>query len=130
MTTSRGTSLRGDAARTAHRGTVEVDLGSIAEFLLENLGAGLVGLLAGVDPQTARRWARGAAGQPREAAERRLRGAYQAFQELLPHEASATIRAWFMGMNPQLDDISPAEAIAQDRYRDTLAAARAFISGG
>lgn len=115
---------------TAHRNTVEIELTSIAEFLLENLGAGLVGLLAGVDPQTARRWARRSDRRPREDAERRLRAAYQVFQELLPHEAAATIRAWFMGMNPQLDDLSPAEALADDRTRDTLAAARAFISGG
>lgn len=115
---------------TAHRKTVEIELASIAEFLLENLGAGLVGLLADADPQTARRWARRSDRRPREDAERRLRAAYQVFQELLPHEAAATIRAWFMGMNPQLDDLSPAEALAQDRTRDTLVAARAFISGG
>jgi hypothetical protein len=35
-----------------------------------------------------------------------------------------------MGMNPQLEDVSPAEALAEDRYREVMAAARAFVSGG
>lgn len=45
-------------------------------------------------------------------------------------DADPTIRAWFMGMNPQLDDVSPAEALAEDRFREVLAAARAFLAGG
>ncbi|MGI8415017.1 MAG: hypothetical protein ACR2P2_02180 [Nakamurella sp.] len=106
-----------------------VDITSIVEFLSENFGVNLTALLADVDPQTVRRWLRKDT-SPREAAERRLRGAYQAFQLLLPHEAPPTIRAWFMGMNPQLDDQSPAEAIAEDRLRDVMAAARAFAAGG
>jgi len=117
------------ARQLAHRDAVAVEITPLVEFLNENLSAGLVGLLAGVDPQTARRWARGEA-HPRISAEHRLRGAYQFFQTLLPHEAPATVRAWFMGMNPQLDDESPAEAIAADRLRDVMAAARAFAAGG
>jgi hypothetical protein len=95
----------------------------------ENLSASLVGLLADLDPQTARRWARGDR-LPRTAIERRLRAVCQVFQTLLRYEAPATVRAWFMGMNPQLDDESPAEAIAADRLRDVMAAARAFADGG
>jgi hypothetical protein len=33
-------------------------------------------------------------------------------------------------MNPQLEDASPAEAIAEDKFRDVMAAARAFVVGG
>jgi hypothetical protein len=36
----------------------------------------------------------------------------------------------FMGMNPQLDDVSPAEALAEGRHRQVMAAARALVSGG
>lgn len=116
--------------RHAHRATVTVDVSSIARFLVESLGAGLVGLLAGVDRRTAQRWAADRATAPRADAERHLRDAYHVFQELLPVEAPATIRAWFMGMNPQLDDVSPLEAIAAGKSREVLAAARAFASSG
>lgn len=116
--------------RHAHRATVSVDISLIARYLVESLGTGLVGLLAGVDRRTAQRWAADQATAPRADSERRLRDAYQVFQELLPVEASATIRAWFMGMNPELDDVSPSEAIAADKGREVLAAARAFASGG
>ena len=68
--------------------------------------------------------------RPRETAEKRLRAAYQVFRLLEGCEAFPTIRAWFMGMNPQLDDLSPTEAIANDQYRDVMSAARTFASGG
>ncbi len=48
---------------------------------------------------------------------------------LEPVEADATIRAWFLGSNPQLDDLSPAEALHNGLNRETLAAARAFLAG-
>lgn len=40
------------------------------------------------------------------------------------------IRAWFMGMNPQLGDESPIEALREGRVRDVMAAARAFVNAG
>jgi hypothetical protein len=32
--------------------------------------------------------------------------------------------------NPQLEDVSPAEALADGNYRQVMAAARAFVSRG
>jgi hypothetical protein len=43
-----------------------------------------------------------------------------------PHVA----RAWFIGMNPQLDDEAPADVIREGRLREALVAAQAFVSGG
>jgi hypothetical protein len=62
--------------------------------------------------------------------ERRLREAYQVFQLVQSVESPHTVRAWFIGLNPQLDDESPAEALAEDRFREVMAAARAFVTGG
>lgn len=45
-------------------------------------------------------------------------------------ESPEAARAWFMGMNPPLDDESPAEVLFTGRARDVMAAARAFISAG
>lgn len=114
---------------TAHHHAVRISIDEIARFLVENLGARLAGFIADADPKTIQRWAADKQ-TPREDADKKLRAAFQIFHTLMPAESPATIRAWFTGMNPQLEDLSPAEALAQDRSRDVLAAARAFRSGG
>lgn len=116
--------------QAAHAAAVKVDTKDIVKFLSENLGPSLTSLIAGVETRTVNRWASNEGGSPRPESERKLRAAFQVFQLVQTVEAAPTVRAWFMGMNPQLDDISPAEAIAEDRVRDTMAAARAFIAGG
>ena len=65
----------------------------------------------------------------------RLRAAFQIAELLIQSESPQTVRAWFMGMNPQLDDRSPALVLAaegndQVQVRDVLHAARAFLVEG
>jgi hypothetical protein len=48
---------------------------------------------------------------------------------LLAVDADHTVRAWFIGMNPQLDDEAPIDAIAAGDTKAVLAAARSFIDG-
>jgi hypothetical protein len=117
-----------DGSIRAHAQAVHDSTHEIVVFLRGHLGGPLTALLAGVDSRTIARWATDEM-PPRETAEKRLRSAYQVFRLLEVVEASPTIRAWFMGMNPQLDDLSPAEAIAKDQYREVMSAARAFASG-
>ena len=45
-------------------------------------------------------------------------------------EGPYTVRAWFVGLNPQLGDESPAAAVREGRTRDVLVAAKAFLAGG
>jgi len=97
--------------------------------LKEMLGPKLISLTMSVDTTTVERWINESS-TPTLANEKRIRTAYQIFSLLKPVEASPTIRAWFMGMNPQLEDQSPAEAIAEGNLREALAAARAFLAGG
>jgi hypothetical protein len=114
----------------AHRKTVESTIEDIVGYLQEVLGQKLVAHLAGVsDPRTVGRWAAGDR-TPRPSHEQRLRCAYQIFQLLLAEEAPHTVRAWFLGLNPQLDDESPAESIRKGAFRDVLVAAKAFLAGG
>ena len=120
---------RVDGAIRAHAQSVQDPLTEIVAFLKEHLGAALLAFMADVDVRTVSRWAIGEVA-PRDVAERRVRAAYQVYRLLEPYEAPQTIRAWLLGMNPQLDDASPSESIAVDRYRDAMAAARAFASGG
>ncbi|PRZ39662.1 hypothetical protein CLV47_11826 [Antricoccus suffuscus] len=114
----------------AHAQAIRVDFTEIVKFLSESLGPKLTAFIAGVDTKTVHRWINSDGQRPREAYEQRLRAAFQIFQLLQAVESPPTVRAWFMGMNPQLDDASPAEALAEDRKRDVMAAARAFVQGG
>lgn len=62
--------------------------------------------------------------------ETRLRAAYQVVRFVQQVEDSAPVRAWFMGLNHQHDDESPAEAICDGGARDAMTAARAFVDDG
>ena len=121
-----------DASTEAHRSTVESSTADIAAFLQDALGQKLVAFMVGVeDPKTIGRWARDTNRRPQDAdAERKLRDAHQVFRLLMAEESPHTVRAWFVGLNPQLDDEAPATAIREGRTRDVLVAARAFLAGG
>jgi hypothetical protein len=114
----------------AHRKTVEADIADIAGFLSENFGQKMVAYLADVsDPKTVSRWASGEQ-KPRHAAEERLRSAYQAFQLLQSADSPHTVRAWFIGLNPQLKDHSPARAVREGLNHQVIVAAKSFMAGG
>ena len=118
--------------REAHRKQVEFAIADIAQFLQETLGQKLVAYIAEVsDPKTVGHWARGDQ-SPRADSEERLRAAFQIFHLLQSEESAHTVRAWLIGMNPQLDDQSPAEAIdaiREGRLRDAWVAAKAYVAG-
>ena len=48
---------------------------------------------------------------------------------LLTVDAADTVRAWFIGMNPQLDDEAPLNEIAAGNTKAVIGAARSFILG-
>lgn len=115
---------------SAHRTQVSFEIADIAAFLQETLGQRLVAFMAGVsDPKTVGQWIRGAQ-RPRHESEEHLRTAFQVFHLLQDEESPHTVRAWFIGMNPQLDDVSPAEAIHEGELKDVWVAAKAYVSGG
>lgn len=118
------------ASTRAHRSTVQSSVPDMAAFLQETLGQKLTAYIADVnDPRTVSRWSKGER-QPRSESEARIVAAFQTFQLLLTEEAPQTVRAWFLGLNPQLGDESPAAALREGKFRDTLTAAKAFLSGG
>lgn len=118
------------ASQEAHRKSVESTIQDVVGYMQEVLGQKLVAYIAGVsDSRTVARWAAGER-TPRAEHEQRVRCAYQIFQLLLAEEAPHTVRAWFLGLNPQLDDESPAESIRKDMFREVLVAAKAFLAGG
>lgn len=109
--------------------TVELNIADVVAYLQEVLGEKLVAHIAGVsDARTVARWAAGER-SPRAEHERRLRCAYQTFQLLLAEESPHTVRAWFLGLNPQLKDHSPTQSIRDGDFRDVLVAAKSFLAG-
>lgn len=114
----------------AHVKSVRMGIQDVAAFLAGAFGQKLVAYMAGVDDaKTVSRWTAGTHA-PRDENELRLRVAYQVFHLLQEQESPHTIRAWFVGINPQLNDESPASAIREDRHKDVVVAARAFLSVG
>lgn len=89
----------------------------------------LMSLALVADPVSVDRWIADEA-RPRLEQQQRIRTAFQIVELLKPVEADPTIRAWFMGANPQLGDRSSAESIAESELGAVLAAARAFRVGG
>jgi hypothetical protein len=116
----------------AHRQAMTASVREVAGLLQEVLSRRLTAYIAGVqDGKTVTRWASGEVDEIRDyEVERRLRTAYEIAQLLLADESPQAVRAWFIGLNPQLGDAPPAEVIRENRPQEALAAARAFMAGG
>lgn len=112
----------------AHRKSVRISDKDLVNALVDKLGSALVAYMADKHRSTVSRW-RDGRDIPLDSSQR-LRVAYDVFEQLEVPEGAHTVRAWFIGMNPQLDDESPVEAIREGRYREVYAAARAYLSGG
>ncbi len=125
-------SLEHSPVAVAHREATEAPLTEVARTLQEILSSRLTAYLAGVkSTKTVARWASGEITDIRDyETEQKLRAAYEITQLLLRYDAPDTIRAWFIGMNPELDDMSPAEIIRDGQLKDAMGAARAFIAHG
>jgi hypothetical protein len=115
--------------QAAHGFATRIDVAPLARSLQDVLGQRLVAVIAGVsDAKAVGKWARGER-SPHPEAERRLRDAFHLTQLLLPRESAETVRAWFIGMNPDLDDQAPALVLANDPHAVFLAA-RNFLANG
>jgi hypothetical protein len=115
--------------QTIHARTARLGVPTIVGSLQDVLGQRLVAVIAGVsDAKAVGKWARGQR-SPHPEAEQRLRNAYQIVQLLLEQESPDTVRAWFIGMNPDLGDHAPALVLGEDPVH-VLQAARTFLAHG
>lgn len=113
----------------AHRQAVRGDISATASKLQSVLGQQATGVIAGVrDAKAVGKWARGER-HPHPDAERRLREALRVVELMLEVEEPTVVRAWFIGLNPLLDDQVPALAIASDPA-SVMRAARSFVATG
>jgi hypothetical protein len=115
--------------RSAHGQAVIAAVPEVVGRLRTVLGRDVVAVLAGRTPRAITRWVAGES-EPPAREEDLLRDAFQIVQVLAEVEPDEVIRAWFMGMNPQLGDESPLESLREGRARDAMAAARAFVNAG
>ncbi|TFD75594.1 hypothetical protein E3T54_11740 [Cryobacterium sp. Sr8] len=126
---STGDGSRSGADRAAHERSVGLSVAEIAAVLQAQLGQVLLGVIVGKNARTLARWAH-ATVRPPHASEKLLRDTFQVFEILSSVDSPEVARAWLMGMNPELDDASPAEALADGRSREVMAAARSYIAAG
>lgn len=103
--------------------------------LRELLGSRLVAYLAGVsETRAVRQWADGNRSIRDEDDLQRLRVAYQAALVITARDSAQVAQSWFQGLNPQLDDQSPARLLRtgkpDEAGRLVLAAARSFAGVG
>ena len=116
------------AIDAAHRQAIEASVKDLASMLQDVLTRRLTVYMAGVrDAKTVTRWATGESPEIRDLlAEQRLRTAYEIVALLSAEQRPETVRAWFIGLNPHLDNASPAQAIRDGHLAETLFAAQAF----
>jgi hypothetical protein len=118
----------------AHTKAVRASFPELVSELRSALGARLVAYLGSVkETRAVRQWAEGER-EPGEEVRNRLRVAYQVALPLAEAESPEIAQAWFQGLNPQLDDRSPARMLREGELDEVgpavIAAARAFLIGG
>ncbi len=115
--------------RDVHRTAVRASVAVIVSRLQDILGRDVVAVIVGKQPRQVARWVSGST-SPTARDQQLLRDTFQVVELLSDVEGPEVTRMWFIGMNPQLDDQAPAEAIATGNVRDAMAAARAFVNAG
>jgi hypothetical protein len=118
----------------AHTLAVRATFPEVVQALRGVLGPRLVAYLGSVrETRAVHQWADGQR-EPSDAVQQRLRLALQVASMLSEAESPRIAQAWMQGLNPQLDDRSPArllrEGDAQEVGPAVIGAARAFLVGG
>jgi len=98
------------------------------------LGKKLTALIAGVkDTRTVEAWMAGREGGRKFDADR-IRLTLRIARMLRARDDARVVQAWFMGLNPQLGDRSPARLLREGDLAsdgaEVMGAARAFLVGG
>ncbi|MGH9057544.1 MAG: hypothetical protein ACRDYY_17045 [Acidimicrobiales bacterium] len=103
--------------------------------LRQLLGVRLVAYIAGVsETRAVHQWASGSREIRDHEVADRVRLVYQVTQLLVSRDSDKVAQAWFQGLNPKLDDHSPARLLREGKLAavgpQVLAAARAFAALG
>jgi hypothetical protein len=118
----------------AHERAMRAPFPVVVQELRALLGARLAAYLGGVkETRAVHEWVEGTRA-PGETTRQRLRLALQIALVIAAADGQEVTQAWFQGLNPQLDDRSPARLLREGDIDEVgpavLAAARAFLVGG
>jgi hypothetical protein len=118
----------------AHAQAMRAEFPAVVTALRELLGAKLVAYLGSVkETRAVKEWA-DEDRAPSDEVQQRLRLALQIALMIEAADSARIARAWFQGLNPQLDDRAPAKVLRKGPLDETgpavLGAARAFLVGG
>lgn len=116
----------------AHREAVSANFPDVVRSLVDIVGRKQTAYIASIkDARAIERWQENAA--PQKDVEQRLRLAYHVAKMLRNADSEAVVQAWFVGLNPELDDEVPIKLLREgDLQKDgkrVLNAARAFLAG-
>jgi hypothetical protein len=119
----------------AHDRAIRAPITEAVAELRELLTGRLVAYIAGVtETRAVNEWADGTRSIRNPDTEARLRLALQIAVMLAEADEARVVQAWFMGLNPQLDDRSPARLLRDGELDEVgpavLGAARAFLAAG
>jgi hypothetical protein len=119
----------------AHEHAIRTPLPKAVGELRDLLTARLVAYLAGLsETRAVHAWADGSRSIRSAETEDRLRLALQVVGLLAEHDEPRVVQAWFTGLNPQLDDRSPAQLLRDGDLDEVgplvIGAARACVAGG
>lgn len=114
----------------AHGRAIRATAREATGVVLAALSRRLLAYMVDIDARTVSRWAAGQTTDLRDGHDQRLRAIAEVVLLLGAVEDQATISSWFLGLNPLLDDVSPAEAIRAGRLMEALGAARTFLALG
>lgn len=127
------TSAKPDLA--AYRDALTMTTAELAGALRDLLGARLVAYLGGVkETRAVRQWAEGSREIAKPHDMERLRLAYRAARIIAERDSKEVVQAWFQGLDPSLDDQSPARLLREGDLEvngaRVIAAARQFAAVG
>lgn len=113
---------------------LRLELPFLVKELRDLLGPRLVSYVTGVtETRAVHEWAEGSR-EPRPLVVERLRFTLRVAHFIAEHDSPGVAQAWFQGLNPQLDDRSPARLLREGDLEEVgpliLSAARAFVVGG
>ena len=112
-----------------HSDTTRMNIHDLVRELNQNVGATVVQAMAGVKDRTSPfEWAKPDGRPPRADTEARLRLGYRVWRTLAMAEGKHVALAWLMGANPRLDEELPILYIQQQRTREVIGAAEAFVN--
>lgn len=112
-----------------HGQTARLDIHEIVRQLNMHLGPTLVAALAGTkDRKMPIRWAKADGPTPGTDFNRRLQLAHRVWTSVSGAEGDHVARSWFIGGNPHLGEDTPLTGIREDRDREVVAAAEAFVN--